>query len=55
MLVSFNKLVEFGVDFMTRLGIPEETARYSAQIAVETEAMGRTTHGIVQYKAIHES
>ena len=55
MRVPFHKLVEFGVDFMSRLGVPGETARYAAQIVVETEAMGRTTHGIVQYRAIYES
>ena len=51
--VSMEKLVEFGVAFMTKQGVPEEKARHMAEVVVEAEAFHRSTHGIVQYNSIN--
>ena len=48
-----NTLIDFGVQFMTKWGVPESRARYLSQIVVETEAFRRSTHGIVQFRAIN--
>lgn len=52
--VSMEKLIEFGMKFMTKRGVPTEHARYLAQIAVETEAFRQSTHGLAQYSFIHK-
>lgn len=52
--VSMEKLIEFGVTFMTKRGVPDAQARYLSRIAVETEAFRQSTHGISQYLFIHK-
>jgi len=52
--VSMEKLIEFGVTFMTKRGVPAAQARYLSRIAVETEAFRQSTHGISQYLFIHK-
>ena len=44
-----DTLVEFGVRMLTAKGVPEANARYIAEVVVETEAFGVTTHGLVQF------
>lgn len=44
--IPFDELVEFGVRLLVKKGVAEEDARYVAGIAVRTEAMGVTTHGL---------
>jgi L-lactate dehydrogenase len=48
-------LTGFGVAFMTKRGMPEANAAYVSRIITETEAFRQSTHGIVQYKVIHNS
>jgi len=50
-----DRLVEFGVEFMTKRGVPEESASYLSKTIVETEAFRQTTHGLAQFQAIHSS
>ena len=51
--ISMDKLTQFGVAFMTKRGVPENHARSVSQIIVETEAFRQSTHGLVQFGAIH--
>lgn len=44
-----ERLVEFGVRMLTGKGVPRENARYIAEIIVQAEAFGITTHGLAQY------
>ena len=41
-----NKLIGFCVNLLTKKGVPENNARYIAQMAVDTEASGISTHGL---------
>ncbi|MFC1582271.1 Ldh family oxidoreductase [Planctomycetota bacterium] len=47
-MATFSKveLVEFGASVLTAKGLSADDARYIAERAVETEAMGVTTHGL---------
>jgi L-lactate dehydrogenase len=47
-----QRLTDFGVEFMTRRGVPAERARYVSRIAVETEAFRQSTHGLAQFASI---
>lgn len=48
--IPMQELIEFGVRFMTKRGVPEDNALYLSQIVVESEAFHQSTHGIAQYK-----
>ncbi len=48
-----DKLIEFGVAFMTKRGVPRAAALCAARVAVETEAFRQSTHGLAQYVSIH--
>ena len=50
--VPMQDLVRFGVAVMTKRGVPEANARALAEVIVTAEAFRRTTHGIVQLKAL---
>ena len=50
--IPMNELIEFGVSFMTKRGVPEDRARAVSEIVVETEAFRQSSHGIVQYQGI---
>jgi LDH2 family malate/lactate/ureidoglycolate dehydrogenase len=43
---SWERLVRFGFELLTAKGVPEENARYLAEVAVQSEAMGIETHGL---------
>ena len=45
--VSREKLVDFGCRFLVKKGVAEDNARYIAEVAVDSEAFGVVTHGIV--------
>jgi len=47
--VSWDRLVEFGVDLLVQKGVPELNARYIAEVVVKTEAASASTHGIVLF------
>ncbi len=47
--VARETLVDFGVQLLTGKLVPEENARFIADIVVDTEAFGVTTHGLVQF------
>lgn len=53
--LSMDHLIQFGVAFMKKRGVPEDRARYVAQLIVETEAFRQSTHGLAQYMVIHRS
>lgn len=55
MRISMKALIRFGAAFMTKRGMPESSARYLARVIVETEAFRQSTHGLIQFKAIHEA
>ncbi|MFH1709368.1 MAG: Ldh family oxidoreductase [Planctomycetota bacterium] len=44
--VSMKKLTDFGTKVLVAKGLPRREAKYIAQMAVTTEAMGITTHGL---------
>jgi len=43
---AWEKLVDFGAEVLQSVGMEEADAQYVAEIAVITEAMGVTTHGL---------
>jgi LDH2 family malate/lactate/ureidoglycolate dehydrogenase len=43
---SLKTLEDFSTALLTSKGVPENNARYMAEMAVKTEAMGITTHGL---------
>ncbi len=43
---SLKTLEDFSTALLTSKGVPEKNARYIAEMAVKTEAMGITTHGL---------
>ena len=53
--IPMERLIEFGVAFMTKRDVPEDHALYVSQIVVETEAFRQSTHGLAQYVAINEA
>ena len=53
--ISMERLIEFGVAFMTKRDVPEDHALYVSRIVVETEAFRQSTHGLAQYVAINEA
>jgi LDH2 family malate/lactate/ureidoglycolate dehydrogenase len=50
--VPMQRLIDFGVSFMTRQGVPEDKAAHVATVVVETEAFRQSTHGVVQFPTI---
>ena len=52
--LSMDELIQFGVTFMTKRGVPQDQASYVARIIVETEAFRQSTHGLVQYQVISD-
>jgi LDH2 family malate/lactate/ureidoglycolate dehydrogenase len=46
---SWKRLVRFGFELLRAKGVPEENARYLAEVAVESEAMGIETHGVAAF------
>jgi LDH2 family malate/lactate/ureidoglycolate dehydrogenase len=46
--IPISTLVEFGTQVLTAKGLPQASASHIAQVIVETEAFGVTTHGLVQ-------
>lgn len=46
---SWERLVRFGVELLQAKGVPEGNARYLAEVAVESEAMGIETHGVAAF------
>ena len=50
--ISMKNLVDFGTRFLVRRGVPLRDAEYIAGVAVTAEAMGITTHGLVQLNAL---
>lgn len=50
--VPMERLVRFGVDFLSKRGVPEKNAGYLSEIIVTTEAFRQSTHGLVQFKAL---
>ncbi len=50
--ISLKTLVDFGTRLLVRRGVPLRDAQYIAEVAVTAEAMGVTTHGLVQLTAI---
>ena len=53
--VSMDKLIEFGVALLTKLGVPGEAAAYISEKVVETEAFRQSTHGLVQFDVIADA
>lgn len=47
--IPVDKLKEFGVRLLIAKGVPEDTAKVLTGVAVETEAFGVSTHGVVQF------
>ncbi len=50
--IAFQNLVDFGTRLLVRRGVPLRDAQYIADVAVTAEAMGVTTHGLVQLGAV---
>ncbi len=50
--ISMKNLVDFGTRFLVRRGVPLRDAQYIADVAVTAEAMGITTHGLVQLMSL---
>ncbi|MBN2552722.1 MAG: Ldh family oxidoreductase, partial [Spirochaetales bacterium] len=46
---SWQRLVRFGFELLKAKGVPEGNARYLAEVAVESEAMGIATHGVAAF------
>ena len=46
---SWERLVRFGFELLTARGVAEENARYLAEVAVQSEAMGIETHGVAAF------
>lgn len=51
-LIAMQELVDFGTRLLVGRGVPLRDAQYIAEVAVTAEAMGVTTHGLVQLGAI---
>lgn len=51
--IAVETLVEFGVAFMTKKGVPEANARHIAEVVVESEAFRVSTHGIVKFGGLN--
>ncbi|MBN1291184.1 MAG: hypothetical protein JXB48_05025 [Candidatus Latescibacteria bacterium] len=45
---SIDKLINFGISFMTKRSVPEDHEAYTSRIIVETEAFRSSTHGLVK-------
>ncbi len=45
-------LIDFGMRLLIRRGVPAGDAQYIAEVAVTAEAMGVTTHGLVQLTSL---
>jgi L-lactate dehydrogenase len=50
--ISVRNLINFGTRLLVRRGVPAGDAQYVAEVAVTAEAMGVTTHGLVQLTAL---
>jgi LDH2 family malate/lactate/ureidoglycolate dehydrogenase len=46
---SWERLVRFGFELLRAKGVPKDNARYLAEVAVESEAMGIETHGVAVF------
>jgi len=44
--IPIGELVRFGGELLRAKGVPEDDARYAAEVAVTAEAMGINTHGL---------
>ncbi|MFH1022351.1 MAG: Ldh family oxidoreductase [Planctomycetota bacterium] len=53
MKVPFNALVNFGTRLLAAKGVPAKHARRAARAAVETEAAGVTTHGLIMFSYLN--
>jgi LDH2 family malate/lactate/ureidoglycolate dehydrogenase len=50
--IPFKNLIDFGTRLLVRRGVPPGDAQYIAEVAATAEAMGITTHGLVQLNAL---
>jgi LDH2 family malate/lactate/ureidoglycolate dehydrogenase len=50
--ISMTNLIDFAARLLVRRGVPLHDAEYIANVAVTAEAMGITTHGLVQLNAV---
>jgi len=46
---KYDKLFDFGVQLLTGKGVPRTKAEYISGLAVDTEALGITTHGVAAF------
>jgi LDH2 family malate/lactate/ureidoglycolate dehydrogenase len=51
-MIGMQDLIDFGMRFLVARGVEPADARYIAQVAVTAEAMGVTTHGLVQLTSL---
>lgn len=54
-LVTMHSLIDFGTRLLVARGVPLRNAQYIADVAVRAEAMGVTTHGLVQLTSVNNS
>ena len=47
--IKWNDLARFGVQLLTKKGMRETDARYVADVAVTSQALGISTHGVVYF------
>ena len=48
-LVDHSQLVEFMIDALTRLGVPDDDARIQADVLIASDLRGIRTHGISRF------
>jgi len=51
--IPMSTLIDFGVAFMTKKGVPEANARHVAEVIIESEAFRLSTHGIVKFSGLN--
>ncbi len=51
--ISYDKLIDFGVNLLTKIGFDQDDAQFMAETAVTTEAAGVHTHGVVIFAGLH--
>lgn len=47
--ISMQALIDFGVSFLTKRGVPDEAALEVSRVAVESEAFRQSSHGLAQF------